>query len=108
MSSVAGIRRIDRGNIAEFVEVNVPLKSKATINDEIAEAFAKFNSEENDLISQAEFREILTQLGHEPLTDREADIVINSLNKRRNERLNVDGQYRNKQCSYKRGLSASP
>lgn len=70
---------VDREEIGDFVEQFVHLKSQETINEEIAEAFAKFDTNENFVITKADFREILTKLGDEPLTPAQADKILASL-----------------------------
>ncbi|KAL4230335.1 Troponin C [Mactra antiquata] len=70
---------IERGEIGDFIEQFVPLKSQARINEEIAEAFAKFDTNENFVISKANFHEILTKLGDEPLTKQQADMIMGCL-----------------------------
>lgn len=82
--------KIDRASIVEFIEQCVPLKSQDKINDEIAEAFAKFETCEDFVISKADFRDILTKLGDEPLTESEADSIIDSLDQS-TDKVNISG-----------------
>ncbi|XP_060586359.1 calmodulin-like protein 3 [Ruditapes philippinarum] len=71
--------KIERDEIGDFVEQFVHLKSQESINEEIAEAFAKFDTNDGFVITKADFREILTKLGDEPLSNAQADKIIESL-----------------------------
>ncbi|KAH3841850.1 troponin C, skeletal muscle-like [Dreissena polymorpha] len=72
---------LDRDAIADFIEQRVSLKSQMAINEDIAEAFAKFDTNDQFVISKVDFREILTKLGDEPLTEAEAASIIECLDK---------------------------
>ncbi|WAQ99686.1 CALL3-like protein, partial [Mya arenaria] len=84
----SGVHEVDRDSIGNFIESHVPLKSQNTINDDIAEAFAKFDTNDAFVITKADFREILTQLGNERLTDAEAEAILDCLDKS-SEHVNV-------------------
>ncbi|XP_045205689.1 troponin C, isoallergen Bla g 6.0301-like [Mercenaria mercenaria] len=71
--------KIDREEIGDFIEQFVHLKSQEAINEEIAGAFAKFDTNEDFVITKADFREILTKLGDEPLSNAQADMIIEGL-----------------------------
>lgn len=81
---------VERDEIGDFVEQFVTLKSQETINEEIAEAFAKFETSEDFVISKADFREILTKLGDEPLSKAQAEMIIGCLDSK-SENVNISG-----------------
>jgi hypothetical protein len=83
--------KIERDEIGDFVEQFVHLKSQESINEEIAEAFAKFDTNDGFVITKADFREILTILGDEPLSNAQADKIIESLGTD-SENVNVPGE----------------
>jgi len=78
--------------MVQFIENYFPLKSQEKINDEIAEAFAKFETNEDYVITKADFRDILTKLGDEPLTESEADAILACLDQD-SDKVHVAGAY---------------
>lgn len=83
-----GADSVDRNSICDFIEKFVPIKSQEKINNEIAEAFAKFDTNDNFVISKADFKEILTKIGDEPLTEAEVNTIMECLDQN-SDHLNV-------------------
>ncbi|XP_060586360.1 uncharacterized protein LOC132742085 [Ruditapes philippinarum] len=63
----------------EFVEQHIPFKTKEEIDKELTEAFEKFRDDRDLSISKEEFQKVMTKLGDEPLTDGDAETLIESL-----------------------------
>lgn len=63
----------------EFIERYIPIKSSEEIDQELMDAFDKFNEDRDFRISKEEFKKIMTKLGEEPLTESDADALIQSL-----------------------------
>ncbi|KAH3841855.1 troponin C, skeletal muscle-like [Dreissena polymorpha] len=73
-----------------FVERRVPLKTPSQIDQELMEAFEKFDDDGDFTISKEEFRKVMTRLGNEPLTEQDADALLESLGSLETEgKLNV-------------------
>jgi Ca2+-binding EF-hand superfamily protein len=76
----------------EFVEQHIPFKTKEEIDKELTEAFEKFRDDRDLSISKEEFQKVMTKLGDEPLTDGDAETLIESLKNIENSgKYNVTG-----------------
>lgn len=88
---------VDEGDLTldefyEFVERKVTIKSEEEIDKELMDAFEKFNEGNDFLISKEEFRKVMTKLGDEPLSEGDADTLLESLKTiENNGMLNVAG-----------------
>ncbi|XP_045205688.1 centrin-2-like [Mercenaria mercenaria] len=74
----------------EYVEQRIPIKSQEEIDKELMDAFEKFNDDRDFLISKEEFKKVMTKLGDEPLTEGDAEYLLESLrNIEKNGMFNV-------------------
>ncbi|KAL4230334.1 hypothetical protein ACF0H5_010717 [Mactra antiquata] len=63
----------------EFVEQNIKMKTPEQIDKELASAFEKFKDGKDPCISKEELRKVMTKFGDEPLTEKDADTLIDTL-----------------------------